>query len=214
MRSVMDQVYGYTTNPSLCKAAGISEYEDFICQCVAAFPEHSLSFEVIADEPSAMRYQAKKIARYGNSVYVKIPVTTCDGTSTADLVNDLTSDGIHCNVTAVFTAAQVVTFNKAMADKAECYISIFAGRIADAGFDPTFLVRQARMECAANISVLWASTREVLNVKHAHDAGADIITLSPDLLAKYQEFGRDLDKFSLLTVRQFRDDAIAAGLSL
>jgi len=214
MKSVMNQVYGYTTNPTIIRAAGVSEYEEFIAQCVAAFPQHSLSFEVIADELPAMRYQARKLAQYGENVRVKVPVSNTNGVSTVGLVKDLTSDGVHVNVTAVFTSRQVCDFIEVMADKAECYLSIFAGRIADAGFDPSHLVRQARMEAAENISILWASAREVYNVKHAHDSGADIITLSPDLLAKYSQWGRDLEEFSLSTVTQFYADAVAAGLVL
>jgi transaldolase len=214
MESVADQVYGFTTNPTLMRAAGVEHYEAFVEECVARLPGHSLSFEVIADELNAMRYQARKLASWGQSVFVKIPVSTTKGISTVDLVNDLTKDGVHVNVTAVFTAAQVVEFNEALANRAECYLSIFAGRIADAGVDPTFLVRQAVMEAPENVSVLWASTREVFNVKQAHDAGAHIITLSPDLLAKYARFGRDLTEFSRLTVQQFYDDAQVAGLTL
>ncbi len=210
----MDQVYGYTTNPTLILGAGISEYEEFIAQSVATFPDHSLSFEVIADTLPAMKYQAHKIARYGSNVFVKIPAMCTDGTDTSDLVSDLSSDGIHVNVTAIFTAPQVGKFGDAVANKAECYLSIFAGRIADAGFDPVHLIRQARMESAENVSVLWASTREVFNIRHAQDAGADIITVPPHLLTKYRRWGRDLDEYSRQTVKEFRDDAIAAGLSL
>jgi transaldolase len=214
MSAVADQVHGFTTNPSLMKAAGVEHYEAFVEECVARFPEHSLSFEVIADELNAMRYQARKLAGWGQNVFVKIPVSTTLGVSTADLVNDLTRDGMHINVTAVFTADQVCEFNEALANRAECYLSIFAGRIADTGMDPAFLVRQAVMEAPENVSVLWASAREVFNVKDACHAGADIITLTPDLLAKYQRWGRDLAEFSLETVKMFRDDATAAGLTL
>ncbi len=214
MKSVMDRVYGYTTNPSLLRQAGVSEYEEFICQAVAAFPQHSLSFEVIADEPAAIRYQAKKLAKYGANIFVKVPAMLTTGESTAPLVSDLTSDGMHINVTAIMTAPQVCEFSAAIANKAECYLSIFAGRIADAGQDPSFLVRQARMEAAENVQILWASAREVFNVKHARDCGADIITLSPQLLAKYENFGRDLHEFSRETVQMFYRDAQVAGLSL
>ncbi len=213
MDAVASQVYGYTTNPTLMRAAGVTHYEAFVEECVARFPNHSLSFEVIADELNAIRYQARKLASWG-PIFVKVPVTTTKGISTADLVDDLTADGIRVNVTAVFTASQVCEFNEALSDRAECYLSIFAGRIADAGFDPAFLVRQARMEAAENVSILWASAREAFNIKHAHDAGADIITLSPDLLEKHTRWGRDLTEFSQATVQQFYDDAQAAGLSL
>jgi transaldolase len=214
MDAVADQVYGFTTNPTLMRQAGVEHYEAFVEECVARFPNHSLSFEVIADNLNAMRYQAIKLSKWGPNVFVKVPVTLTNGVSTSGLVDDLSRDGIRVNVTAVFTATQVAEFNEALANRAECYLSIFAGRIADTGVDPTFLVRQAVMEAPENVSVLWASTREVLNVKHAHDAGAHIITLTPDLLAKYQSWGRDLHEFSRETVQMFRDDAMAAGLTL
>ena len=214
MTGVADQVYGFTTNPTLLRAAGVEHYEAYVEECVARFPAHSLSFEVIADELNAIRYQARKLASWGPNIFVKIAAMTTRGISTSGLVDDLTSDGLHINVTAVFTAAQVCEFHEALANRAECYLSIFAGRIADTGIDPTFLVRQAVMEAPENVSVLWASAREVLNVKHAHDAGAHIITLTPDLLAKYRNFGRDLHEFSRETCQMFYDDAQAAGLSL
>lgn len=214
MRQLSDQVWGWTTNPSLLRQAAVTDYEAFAKEAVATFPDHSISFEVIADDLTTMGTQARKLASFGPRVFVKIPVTLTDGTSTANLVSNLADEGIHVNVTAVFTAPQVGTFGNAIADKAECYLSIFAGRIADAGFDPAHLVRQARMECAENVRILWASAREVFNIRHARDAGADIITLSPELLTKYQLFGRDLDDYSLATVRQFYEDAQAAGLTL
>lgn len=214
MRQFAKHVWGWTTNPSLLRAAGVSDYEVFIREAVATFPDHPISLEVIADDLTTMRDQARKLASFGHRVLVKIPVTLTDGTSTANLVSNLADEGIRVNVTAIFTAPQVADFGDAVADKSECYLSIFAGRIADAGFDPSHLVRQARMESAENVSILWASTREVFNIRHARDAGADIITLSPDLLTKYQLFGRDLDEYSLATVKQFYADAQAAGLSL
>ena len=214
MRHIAHQVWGFTTNPTLMRQAGVSDYEGFARECVSLFPDHSLSFEVIADDLETIRTQARKITSWGSRVFCKIPVTLTDGTSTADLVSDLTAEGLHINVTAIFTAPQAEAFSAAIANKAECYLSIFAGRIADAGFDPAFLIRQARMEAAENISILWASTREVHNVRDARHAGADIITLTPDLLTKYQLFGRDLDEFSLATVKMFREDALAAGLTL
>ena len=214
MAVVADQVHGFTTNPTLMRAAGVEHYEAFVEECVAQFPDHSLSFEVIADELNAMAYQSRKLASWGGNIFVKIPVTTTRGITTSELVDDLTRDGIHVNVTAVFTAEQVCVFNEALANRAECYLSIFAGRIADTGVDPEHIVRQAVMEAPENVSVLWASTREAFNIKQAHNAGAHIITVTPDLLAKYQRFGRDLTEFSLETVKMFRSDAVAAGLTI
>jgi transaldolase len=214
IESVSDQVHGITTNPTILRAAGVTDYLSFAKELVRRFPWHSISLEVIADDIDTMYSQANTLAALGPSVFVKIPVMCTNGTTTLDLVDKLTSDGTHVNVTAVMTATQVYDFNAAMADRTECYLSIFAGRIADTGRDPTFLVGQAVADAPENVSILWASTREVYNVKQAHDCGADIITLTPDLLAKYGKFGYDLDEFSLDTCKMFRLDALAAGLTL
>lgn len=214
MKAVADQVYGFTTNPTLMRAAGVEHYEAFVEECVAQFPTHSLSFEVVADELNAMRYQARKLAGWGPSVFVKVPAVNTKGISTVDLVADLSRDGIHLNITAIFTPEQVAIFNDAVADRAECYLSIFAGRIADTGRDPAHLIQQAVAEAAPNVRVLWASTREAFNIKQARDAGADIITLTPDLLRKYASFGKDLDEFSRETSAMFYADAVAAGLTI
>lgn len=214
MSSVADQVYGFTTNPTLIRQAGVTDYLGFAKECVRRFPWHSISLEVIADDIATMNRQARQLAALGPNVYCKIPCQLTDGTSTVGLVDHLTADGVHVNVTAIFTAYQVRMFNDAMQDRAECYLSIFAGRIADTGRDPVYLVRQAVEAAHPNVLVLWASTREAFNIHQAQQSGADIITLTPDLLAKYAKFGRDLDDFSRETVTMFRDDALAAGFTL
>lgn len=214
MEALADQVTGFTTNPTIMRAAGVTNYEHFAKRAVATFPHHSISLEVIADTLVAMSEQAHKLASWGNNVYCKIPVTTTDGVSTVDLVNSLSRGGVHVNVTAMFTMQQFYAFNNAVDGGADAYLSIFAGRIADTGRDPATLIRYAALWSRPNVSLLWASAREVLNVKQAADAGADIITLAPDLLAKYAHYGKSLDEFSLETVSQFLSDAQAAGLTL
>ena len=214
MRSLSSQVDGFTTNPTLMRAAGVLDYETFAKECVVSFPDHSISLEVIADEIDAMRRQAYKLSAYGPNVYVKIPVTTTDGTPTFRLVEQLSQRGVRVNVTAIFTQSQVTLFNEALKDGAPAYLSIFAGRIADTGNDPAQLISNASHRACANVQILWASAREALNVKQAEKAGADIITLTPDLISKYASFGKDLREFSLDTVKMFRRDALAAGLTL
>lgn len=215
MQSVADRVHGFTTNPSLAKAAGVTKYEAFVRQCVDLFPNHSLSFEVVADDIDIMRYQAHKVASWGSDLFIKIPAVTSSGSSTAQLVDDLSSDGLHINVTAIFTPEQADIFNESVANKASCYLSIFAGRIADTCRDPAHIVRQVVAVAYPNVSVLWASAREVFNIKQAHDSGADIITLAPDLIWKYANTcGKDLDEFSQETSAMFYADALAAGLEL
>ena len=214
MRSLSSQVDGFTTNPTLMRAAGVLDYETFAKECVVSFPDHSISLEVIADEIDAMRRQAYKLSAYGPNVYVKIPVTTTDGTPTFRLVEQLSQRGVRVNVTAIFTQSQVTLFNEALQDGPPAYLSIFAGRIADTGNDPAPLITSAASHTCKNVKILWASTREVFNVKQALQAGADIITLTPDLIAKYANFGKDLYEFSLDTVEMFRRDAVAAGYKL
>ena len=215
MKSVADKVSGFTTNPSLMKAARVTNYEPFGKQCVATFPDHSLSFEVIADTLDGMRTQAQRIASWGDQVVVKIPVTTTDGTSTNPLVWELQHEyGINVNVTAVFTLDQVIGLLSVTRSARPHIISIFAGRIADTGVDPSQLIQETVELAGSSTDILWASTREALNIRQAEEAGAHIITVTPDLLAKYANYGKDLNTFSRETVQMFYDDARAAGLSL
>ena len=214
MRHLAPHVLGYTTNPTLMRQSGVTSYEAFAQECVDEFPEHSLSFEVIADDIVTMMRQAYEIGSWGPQVYVKIPVSTTKGESTAKLVRQLTFDGVRINVTAVFSPRQVSVFSAALDDGAPAYLSIFAGRIADTGHDPAPIVADAAKYAPDNVSILWASAREAFNVKQAFQAGADIITLTPDLLEKYRNFGKDLELFSRETVQMFYRDACAAGLEL
>jgi transaldolase len=210
------RIAGFTTNPTLIRKAGLSDYESFAKEFLLHVDRSPVSFEVLADDPADMIRQAQIISRWGDNVYVKIPVTTTKGVSTAPQVRALTTEGVKVNVTAMFTVAQVETMAKALADGAPSNLSVFAGRIADAGVDPMPIVKEA-VEISADVGsceVIWASPREVLNAVQADAVGCHIITMTPDLIAKLDSLGKDLDTFSLDTVAMFHEDARAAGLTV
>jgi transaldolase len=210
------RVSGFTTNPTLMWKAGLTDYRDFAERLLEQITAHPISFEVFADDADEMRRQAKLIASWGDNVYVKIPVTTTSGESMAPLVRELSEGGVNVNVTALFTTAQVELITSAVKDGAPSYISVFAGRIADAGIDPMPIMAQAVniMLDAPRSELIWASPREVLNVVQADQVGCHIITVTQDLLAKLDSLGKNLDQFSLETVQMFHRDAQAAGFSL
>jgi transaldolase len=210
------RISGFTTNPTLMWKAGLTDYEDFAQRLLERITEHPISFEVFADDAAEMYRQAKLIASWGDNVYVKIPVTTTNGESMAALVRELSEDGVKVNVTALFTTAQVELITAAVKDGAPSYISVFAGRIADAGVDPVPIMAQAVkiMLDAPRSELIWASPREVLNVVQADQIGCHIITMTHDLLAKLDSLGKDLEQFSLETVQMFRRDALTAGFTL
>jgi transaldolase len=211
-----ERIAGFTTNPTLMWKAGLTEYEDFAQRLLERITTHPISFEVFADDADEMRRQARLIASWGENVYVKIPVTTTNGESMAPLVRELSEDGVKVNVTALFTTAQVEMITAAVCDGAASYISVFAGRIADAGVDPIPIMSRAVaiMLGAPRAELIWASPREILNVVQADQVGCHIITMTSDLLAKLPSLGKDLDQFSLETVQMFRRDAISAGFTL
>jgi transaldolase len=163
-----------------------------------------------------MNRQARIIAGWGENVYVKVPVTTTAGESLAPLVQKLSEDGVKVNVTALFTTAQVETITAAVKDGAPSYISVFAGRIADAGVDPMPIMSDsiAIMAQAPNSELIWASPREILNLVQANEVGCHIITITHDLLKKLDGLGKGLEQFSLETVQMFRSDAMSAGFTL
>lgn len=202
-------VSGFTTNPSLMKKAGIANYAQFGIDVLAIARGKSVSFEVFADDMAGMERQAKIIARWGDNVLVKIPITNTRGESTASLVATLTAAGVKVNVTAVTTLDQAARAIDAVA-KFGSVISVFAGRIADTGVDPepiiSDIVRYAE-ESDGRPEVLWASTREVFNIVQADRCGCDIITMTPEQIVKLSLFGRDLAAYSLDTVKQFHNDA-------
>ena len=207
---------GFTTNPTLMWKAGLTDYEEFGRRILAEVDELPISFEVFADEAPEMRRQAERIATWGDNVYVKIPVSNTRGESMADLARALSGDGIKVNVTALFTPRQVAEITGAVADGAPCYLSVFAGRIADAGVDPVPIMREALeiMAAAPRAELIWASPRELLNLVQADAIGCHVITMTHDLLRKLPSLGKDLDEFSLETVRMFHRDAAQAGFEL
>ena len=196
--------------------AGLTDYEEFAKRLLERITVHPISFEVFADDAEEMRRQALKIRQWGDNVYVKIPVTTTKGESMAPLVRELSEDGVKVNVTALFTTAQVELITAAVKDGAPSYISVFAGRIADAGIDPMPIMGRAVqiMLDAPRSELIWASPREILNVVQADQVGCHIITMTHDLLKKLDLLGKDLMQYSLETVQMFHRDAVTAGFSL
>lgn len=208
-------VKGFTTNPTLMRKAGVIQYEMFARQMVEFIPDRPLSFEVFSDDLQGMARQARKIATWGRNVYVKIPITNTQGLSTLSLVEDLTKEGAKLNVTAILTRQQVQDTIKALRGSKAAYVSVFAGRIADTGRDPVPLMEQAVWWMrGTNLELIWASPREVLNIFQADDVGCHVITVSNDLIKKLALVGKDLDEYSLETVKMFRSDAEKAGFDL
>lgn len=193
------RISGCTTNPSLMAKSGIKSYRNFATIVLGMASGKPVSFEVLADDFDEMETQARELASWGENVYVKIPVTNTKGETSYALIEKL--QDLHLNITAVMTCAQIEALRNITAQNH--IISIFAGRIADTGRDPMHTMRKARL-CKAQI--LWASAREVLNVSQAEECGADIITLSPNLLEKLDMHGKNLAEYSLETVRQFFAD--------
>lgn len=206
-------VKGFTTNPTLFRKLGVDDYEGQARALIKAYAPKPISLEVFADDWDGMAKQARIIASWGPNVWVKIPVTNTKGESTAGLVRMLAGEGLKINVTAVFSMSQVVTMIDALGDKPGI-ISIFAGRIADTGRDPSVTIRSARGIAPQNIDILWASPREVFNIWEAEKAGADIITCGPDILSKLSLAGKNLEEFSRETVAMFKRDADAAGYQI
>jgi transaldolase len=209
-------IAGFTTNPTLMWKAGLTDYAEFAQRLLERITTHPISFEVFADDADEMRRQARLIHAWGPNVYVKVPVTTTTGESMAPLVRELSEAGIQVNVTALFTTAQVELITAAVKDGAPSYISVFAGRIADAGVDPVPLMAKAVdiMVEATRSKLIWASPREILNVVQADQVGCHVITVTHDMLGKLALLGKDLDQFSLETVQMFHRDALAAGFTL
>lgn len=209
-------VKGFTTNPTLMRRCGVTDYEAFAREALAAIGELPISFEVFADDFESMEAQAKRIATWGEGVFVKIPVMNTIGASSIPLIARLSAAGVKLNVTAVMTLEQVRAITEALAENVPAIVSVFAGRIADTGRDPVPLMREAlaivRTKSLARL--LWASPRELLNVIQADECGCDIITITSDLLRKLGGVGRPLEEVSLDTVKMFYDDAVAAGYRL
>jgi transaldolase len=209
-------IRGFTTNPTLLRKAGVSDYQAFALDIVKAIPDRSISFEVFSDEFDEMERQARKISRWGKNIYVKIPVTDTRGLRSLNLIRKLAGDGIKLNVTAMMTLDQLRDVSLASRGGPSAYVSIFAGRIADTGRDPLPIMAAAveLLRPHPNIELIWASPRELLNIFQADSIGCHIITATNDILKKLSVVGKDLDLFSLETVKMFRDDALKAGYVL
>ena len=210
------QIQGFTTNPTLMRKAGITDYEAFARDILTAIPDRPISFEVFADEFDEMERQAERIATWGVNVYVKIPVTNTRGESAAALVRRLAGRGVKQNVTALMTLAQVREITDALAAGPAANISVFAGRVADTGVDPLPMMREALeiMRPFPQLELIWASPRELLNIVQASEIGCHIITVTSDILNKLPLMGKDLGEYSLDTVKMFRNDALASGFGL
>jgi transaldolase len=210
------RISGFTTNPTLMRKAGVSDYRDFAHDVLAITGDRPVSFEVFSDDFAEMREQAKEIASWGTSVNVKIPVTNTRGDFSGKLIHDLSADGVQLNVTAVMTLEQVDRILESLSPGTRTYVSIFAGRMADTGRDPVPHMAEAvrRLRQRPDTSLIWASPRELLNVFHANSIGCDVITVTSDILAKLSLVDKDLAEYSLDTVRMFYDDAVKAGYRL
>ena len=209
-------IKGFTTNPTLMRKAGISDYRAFAREILCAISDRPISFEVFSDEFDEMERQAREIAPWGENVYVKIPVTNTRGESSQAVIRSLTREGIKVNVTALLTLDQVREVSDALAGGAPACVSVFAGRVADTGRDPVPLMAAAveLLRPHPDIELIWASPRELLNIFQADAVGCHIITATNDILGKLPLVGKDLQEYSLDTVKMFRGDAVKAGFTL
>lgn len=218
MKSIYAQglVQGFTTNPTLMRKAGVTDYEAFARSALEAIPDLPISFEVFSDDFDSMEKEAKKIAAWGNNVYIKIPITNTLGESSNPLIRKLSYEEIPLNITAIMTLQQVEGVAEVINPEVKVIVSVFAGRIADSGRNPipvmteALAILQSRPKC----ELLWASPREVLNVIQAEQSGCHIITMPGALLKKMSLLGKDLESFSLDTVKMFYGDAKASGFKL
>jgi transaldolase len=209
-------IQGFTTNPTLMRKAGVGDYEAFARDILSVIKDRPISFEVFSDEFAGMEQQARRIARWGPNVYVKIPVTNTRAESSVPLVRRLSAAGIKLNVTALTTLRQVGEVGAALANGPAAYVSVFAGRIADTGRDPVPLMAEAVriLSDSPNVELIWASPRELLNIFQADSIGCHVITATYDILAKLSLIGKNLDECSLDTVKMFHGDAAAANFTL
>jgi transaldolase len=210
-------IHGLTTNPTLMRKVGLTDYETFARAVLKEVKSKPISFEVFSDDFPEMRRQALKISDWQDNVYVKIPITNTSGESSIPLIEQLAGEGVRLNITALLTPRQVKAVAAALNPNVPAVVSVFAGRIADTGVDPLPIMKES-LEIVRSLpkaELLWASVREVLNVFQAASCGCDIVTVPHDILKKLVELGgKDLDELSLDTVRMFHRDAVAAGFKL
>ena len=207
---------GFTTNPTLIRQSKITNYYKF-CQSLAKLKINKpISIEVIADDLHQMQVQAMKISRLSKNFIIKIPITNTKGDLTTGVINNLTKLGIPCNITAVFNLHQVDQIIKNVKNNSSAIISIFAGRIADTGIDPELIIKKSvnKVKKYKNIEILWASPREILNIYQADKCGCNIITINSSLIDKLDNIGKNLEQFSIDTVKMFYDDAIKSNYKL
>jgi len=209
-------IKGFTTNPTLMRKANVPDYQAFAKDVLRIIPDRPVSLEVFSDEFEEMEHQAREIASWGENVYVKIPVTNTRGEFSGPLIKRLALAGVQVNVTALMTSDQVASVADCLVDGTRSFVSLFAGRVADTGRDPAPIMVEAlrALRPRAGSELIWASSRELLNIFQANAIGCHIITVANDLLAKLALVERDLEKLSLDTVRMFRRDAVDAGFTI
>jgi len=210
-------IKGFTTNPTLMRKDGVTDYEAFAREVLAQIADRPVSFEVLSDDLDEMERQARKIVSWGENANVKIPITNTHRVSTVPLIRRLARDGIKVNVTGMTTLDQVKAAGEALGEgKAYSIVSLFGGRIADTGRDPVPMMAEAVkiLKPYPHVELLWASPRELLNIFQADAVGCHIITVTADILKKLPLVGKDLEQYSLETVQMFRDDAVKAGYKL
>jgi len=211
-----DYIKGFTTNPTLMRKAGISDYKKFALEILDIIKDRPFSFEVFADDFPNMERQALEINKWGKNVYVKIPVTNTNKESCCTLMKSLSKKGVKLNITAMMTLQQTKDVAEATKECPSCFVSIFAGRVADTAIDPVPMMKQALeiLKPYKNQELLWASPRELLNIYQADEIGCHIITVTNDVLKKLDLVGKNLDEYSLETVKMFYTDAEKSGYKL
>jgi|SRR3989338_903506 len=209
-------VKGFTTNPTLMRKAGVNDYQSFATAVLSEIKDLPISFEVFSDEFDAMEQEAYKIASWGRNVNIKIPITNSKGESSIPLIKKLSSNGLSLNITAILTLEQVEVVSNVLSPKVKSIVSVFAGRIADTGRDPMPIMKKSSeiLKSNKNAELLWASSRELLNVFQAEACGCHIITVTNDILKKLALINKDLKELSLDTVKMFYKDAQSAGYKI
>ena len=209
-------IKGFTTNPSLMRKAGIKDYKSFVLEILPKINNKPISFEIFADDLEEMKHQAEEISSWGKNIFVKIPITNTKKKSTNEIIRALSSKGIKLNITAIFTNQQLSGVLKCLNKETPTILSVFAGRIADAGQDAEEILKESvrLSRDFTKVEILWASTRELYNIIQAQNCGCHIITVPHDMLSKIKNFGKDLDEFSLETVKGFYKDALEAKFKI
>ena len=209
-------IRGFTTNPSLMKKAGIKNYKEFALKILSKIKDKPISFEVFSDDLVEMEKQAMEIATWGKNINVKIPITNTKKESTNEIIERLSNQGIECNITAIFTVNQLKNVFQILNKNTPAILSVFAGRIADTGIDPENIMAECvqASKSKPKSEILWASTRELVNIFQADKIGCQIITVPHEILSKIDSIGKNLDDYSLDTVKSFYKDAVAAGFKI